>query len=270
MKVNNISQLFYKLTNIKPYRCNIIKDGITNKNYKIFTHQGIYVLRMPRKEMIAINYLNQEKVLKKVKDLNVEVIYYDNTGILITSFVKHNKKECIDFNLVVNKLKTLHSLDSSDIDDFDPFINLKEYKKVVNETLFNNEDKIINKAKTLYDRHLKVLCHNDVLLANFIKTSSSSYLIDYEYAGKNIALFDVVSFLSENNIDDENLQHKFLKMYYGKVDETLLNEVKIMYSFLDVLWTYWAKAMYIKYNEEVFNDIALEKTSRYNLIDDTY
>ena len=88
--------------------------------------------------------------------------------------------------------------------------------------------------------------------------------------GKNIALFDIVSFLSENNIDDENLQHKFLKMYYGKVDETLLNEVKIMYSFLDVLWTYWAKAMYIKYNEEVFNDIALEKTSRYNLIDDTY
>ena len=67
MKVNNISQLFYKLTNIKPYRCDIIKDGITNKNYKIFTHQGIYVLRMPRKEMIAINYLNQEKVLDFIR-----------------------------------------------------------------------------------------------------------------------------------------------------------------------------------------------------------
>ena len=268
--MNNISQLFYKLTNIKPYRCNVIKDGITNKNYKIFTTQGIYILRVPRKEMIGINFLNQGKVLKKVKDINVEVIYYDNNGILITSYVNHNKKECIDFNLVVNKLKTLHSLDSSDIDDFDPFINLIEYKKVVNETLFDNEDKIIEKAKTLYTKYSKVLCHNDVLLANFIKSSSNSYLIDYEYAGKNIALFDIVSFLSENNIDDENLQHQFLKMYYGKVDDTLLYEFKLMYSFLDVLWTYWAKAMYIKYNEEVFNDIALEKTSRYNLKDDTY
>ena len=85
--MNNISQLFYKLTNIKPYRCNVIKDGITNKNYKIFTTQGIYILRVPRKEMIGINFLNQGKVLKKVKDINVEVIYYDNNGILITSYV---------------------------------------------------------------------------------------------------------------------------------------------------------------------------------------
>jgi thiamine kinase-like enzyme len=107
------------------------------------------------------------------------------------------------------------SLDSSDIDDFAPFINLIEYKKVVNETLFDNEDKIIEKAKTLYTKYPKVLCHNDVLLANFIKSSSNSYLIDYEYAGKNIALFDIVSFLFENNIEGEEKQKQFIKQYFN-------------------------------------------------------
>ena len=41
--------------------------------------------------MIGINFFNQGKVLKKVKDINVEVIYYDNNGILITSYVKQIK-----------------------------------------------------------------------------------------------------------------------------------------------------------------------------------
>ena len=268
--MKSIKELFFKLTNIKPYRCNIIKDGITNKNYKIFTDDGIYVFRIPRNKMVGINHLNEQKVLQKVKDLNVEIVYFDESGILISKYVKHNKKECIDFQLVATKLKQLHSLDSSDIEDFDPFVNLNEYKKVVNKTIFKDEDIIINKAKQLYSKYDKVLCHNDVLLANFIKTSHQDYLIDYEYSGKNIALFDIVSFLSENNIDDYNLQKEFLCLYYDKVDETLENEIKLMYDFLDILWTYWAVAMYLLYNEEVFYNIALDKINRYKLKGDIY
>ena len=37
-----------------------------------------------------------------------------------------------------------------------------------------------------------------------------------------------------------------------------------MFSFLDILWGYWAKAMHIKYKEEIFEIIFNEKLNRYN------
>ena len=81
--------LFEKLTNIKGIKSYKLKDGITNINYKIKTLQGDYVIRIPRRGMVGINHFNQAKVLEKVKELNVEVIYYDGqTGILISKYVK--------------------------------------------------------------------------------------------------------------------------------------------------------------------------------------
>ena len=84
--MKKVLPLFYKLTKIKGIKSYKLKDGITNINYKVVTNQGDYVIRIPRNGMVGINYYNQAKVLKKVKELNVDVIYYDeNTGILITS-----------------------------------------------------------------------------------------------------------------------------------------------------------------------------------------
>lgn len=254
---------------IKPYRSYKIKDGITNINYKIFTNKGIFVMRVPRKDIVGINFKNQEKVLNLVKDINIDVIYYNaNTGVMISKFIDVNKNKKVSFDVVVKHLKKLHSINQTDIAEFDPFKLINTYKQIVNNSLFNNEEKVIEKAKEIYERYPRVLCHNDVLYANFLISKDKDYLIDYEYAGGNIALFDVVSFLSENNIDDESLKLSFINKYFDKVDDTLLNDTNTMFMFLDILWGYWANAMYIKYEEKVFYDIALEKLNRYNLKND--
>lgn len=262
--MQDVLKLFTSLTNIKANGYTIIKDGISNINYKIHTDDGQYVLRLPRENMIAIDYYNQGKVLKKVKHLNFDVVYYnDKNGILITKFTKL-KKELVSFNEVVNTLKHLHSLDVTDIEDFNPFINLNIYKNVIGKTIFDKEEVIIDKVKHLYSKYEKVLCHNDLLYANFCKDDKKLYLIDYEYSGKNIVLFDLVSFLSENNIDEQYHQD-FYNLYFDDVSDTLKQDIYLMSLFLDILWGYWGYAMYEKYHEQVFLDIACEKTHRYHL-----
>ena len=76
--MQDVLKLFTSLTNIKANSYTIIKDGISNINYKIHTDDGQYVLRLPRENMIAIDYYNQGKVLKKVEHLNFDVVYYND------------------------------------------------------------------------------------------------------------------------------------------------------------------------------------------------
>ena len=86
--------IFEKLTNITATNSKRIKKGITNINYKIFTNEGVFVMRMPRKNVVGINFTNQQKVLEKVSFLNVDVVCYDaSTGILITKYEKLIKKD---------------------------------------------------------------------------------------------------------------------------------------------------------------------------------
>ena len=263
--MTKILELFESLTNIKAFKYEVIKEGITNINYLIHTTEDIFVMRIPRDNMVGINYINQGKILNIVKDLNIEVIYYDeNTGIMISKYLNNVKKEKVSFDVVIKHLKKLHSINCSDIDDFDPFKLINTYKNIVKETLFKDEEKIILIAKEIYAKYPKVLCHNDVLFANFVITEDRNYMIDYEYSGMNIALFDIASFLSENNIDDINLQTLFINKYYGNVNKDLINDINYMFSFLDILWGYWAKAMHIKYKEEIFEIIFNEKLNRYN------
>lgn len=262
--MNNVLELFERLTNIKANKYELIKEGITNINYLIHSSNGVFVMRIPRTNMIGIDYINQGKVLKLVKELNVEVIFYDDsTGIMITRYLNNIAKEKVSFDVVVKHLKKLHSISCANLSDFDPFKLIDIYKAIVNDTLFKNEEKVIFKAKEIYNKYPKVLSHNDVLYANFISANNTYYLIDYEYAGGNIALFDIASFLSENNIDDISLQLQFINKYFDTVNDELFDDINLMFMFLDILWGYWAKAMYIKYQEEIFETIFNEKLNRY-------
>lgn len=263
--------LFYKLTNIKGHKSLKIKSGITNINYKVITDNGDFVIRIPRNNIVGLNRENEEKVIELVKDINVDVIYFDSkTGIMISKYVESKKRKQVSFDVMISHLKTLHSLNTDNISSFDPFELINTYSNVCGNKTFNKKEKVIEKAKIIYEKYPLVLCHNDLLYANCISTDNKEYLIDYEYAGKNVALFDIVSFLSENDIDDITSQIKFIKMYYKTIDTQLLSDINTMFLLLDMLWAYWGYAMYELYKEEIFLQIATSKHHRYNIRSYTY
>ena len=259
--------LFYKLTNIKGLKSYKIKSGITNINYKIKTDIGEFVIRIPRKDIIGLNRKNEEKVISVVKaiKLNVDIIYFDsNTGIMISKYVKTKKRKHVSLKVINEHLKKLHSLSVLDIEEFNPFKLIDTYSKYCDEKTFINKEIIINQSQNLYKKYPLVLCHNDLLYANCINSNDKEYLIDYEYAGKNIALFDIASFISENNIENLTSIKRLLKMYYGKVSDEMIKDINTMCLLLDMLWAYWGYAMYNIYNQKIFLDIAISKHQRFN------
>ena len=46
-----------------------------------------------------------------------------------------------------------------------------------------------------------VLCHNDLLAANFLDDGERLWLVDWEYAGYNTALFDIANLASNSHLD---------------------------------------------------------------------
>jgi len=259
--MKTIKDEFIRSTNIKPLFICKLNKGITNKNYIVYTFKGIYILRMPRNNMIGMDYTNQQIVLEKANDLNVEVVAYDsNTGIQITKYL-NGKKNKVNTSNIVSLLKELHAKNIENIKPFNPFKQIEIYKKEVKETLFDNELEILEKAKELYNKYSLVLCHNDVITDNFINNKNKNYLIDYEYAGLNIELFDVASYLSENELNEAQ-KEEFIKLYFNDVNKDILSDINTMIKMEDILWSYWAKAMYNISGEKVFIEIANTKIDR--------
>lgn len=266
---------FQSLTSIKGTSIQKIKEGITNDNYKInTTSQDCFVLRIPKKNQIGLNRNQEMRIIELLKNYNIDVpcLYFNpNTGVKITKYIQHKKIHSFfndnQLKQFIFELKKLHSISEESlqhIQDFDVFRTLETYKEEVQETLFLQEKQMIENVKKLYTKYPKVLCHNDLLYANILCCKKKIFLIDYEYAGKNIALFDLASFISENNIEDLKDQTIFLKEYFGTITVDLLKEFETMLLFEDLLWGYWAKMMNQKYQKKVYLTIYQKKSERYH------
>jgi thiamine kinase-like enzyme len=82
------------------------------------------------------------------------------------------------------------------------------------------------------------LCHNDLLPANVLLADDRLWIIDYEYAGMNHALFDLAN-LSVNCDLGEAADHRLLTAYDGDVSTRRLAQLalmKVMSEMREGLW----------------------------------
>ena len=113
--------------------------------------------------------------------------------------------------------------------------------KVIKEELIFMEENLKNRSDI-------VLCHNDLLLKNFIKGEKDVEVIDYEYSGYNYRAFDIVNHFNEwcgfevnwDIFPNEDTQRRFLKIYYenyygDKKGEIDMDE-KINQTLEDIKW----------------------------------
>ena len=270
----DLLDLFFKTTQIKPEQISPYPFGVSNDNYLVKTSQGEYFLRVPKTDNNGIDRKNEKQVIVNIKDLKIdaETIYFnDKNGIKITKKIKCKKvfSDYCDTNFLKSfslQLKKLHQASIDKIKPFEVFKLLNFYKEEINDKslTFFDEDYLLLKVRKLYEKYPLVLCHNDLLFANILTDNKKVYLIDYEYAGLNIELFDVMSFIKENNIDNLNQQIKIFKIYFEKLSIDLISDLNTMGLFLDLFWSYWAYMMYKKTNQQVFLDIFTLKYRRYH------
>jgi thiamine kinase-like enzyme len=82
------------------------------------------------------------------------------------------------------------------------------------------------------------LCHNDLLLANFIDAGSSVMIIDWEYAGLGSRYFDLGNFAAHNQLTDAE-ERLLLGHYFGELRPEDLRRLRLMRLVSDLREATW-------------------------------
>lgn len=237
-----------------------IHAGISNTSYLV---NDKYVVRIKNNAERFYSADHERTIMKKISSLNISerLINLDDTGNKVSEYIPNVvtfAPNPITVKEVANLLKALHTSNVRTLVHFKPFKRYHYYQKHSGETVpFKHEEIVIKKVKKMYHHSKYVLCHNDVVDNNLLFSNKKSYLIDYEFAGMNIAEFDLASFISENNIKDQRLVELFINTYHA-TDQQIAN-LPYMIMFLNLLWYYWAKYRYLETKESVYEKIFNEK-----------
>lgn len=266
MKVQElmIDQLITKLLKTSDYKLEKYQKGLSNNNYLLEVRNQKYIVRIPYEASAALFNRNHEaKVMKLCEDLDLEVIYFNNeNGIKITKFLSDvvDYDECLDIDKTQRAAKLIKTLHQKPVPDFtfNPIDKLNAYRNKVTKPILDLTpyETIITQIQAL-DEPL-VLCHNDLVAGNLLFSDKRDYLIDYEYAAANSPLFDVMSFISENNINEKQRQC-FYETYFDHIDDELLNKLNNWENFHNLLWCNWAMMMYEQLNSPIYQEIASAK-----------
>ncbi len=254
-----------QIKNVNLENATLLNEGISNESYLI---DNKYVFRYKKSDDDLFNKAKNEKiVLDKIKNYTFveKIIDYDvSTGQKLSLFIKDTTRltpNKLEAKLLVDVLKMLHKNIKVNF-SFKPFKRLYFYRKNVREKIDNNLEKaIINETKKLYKKYPLVFSHNDLVRGNMLFKNKQIYLLDFEYAGNNIELFDIASFLSENNIDNNELFDYFISQF-----NATKKEVITMIQFQNILWYYWAEYNFLVTKKTIFKKIAIEKKNRLNNI----
>lgn len=246
-------------------------DGFSNENFLV---NDAYVLRLPLPNGDPTISRKCEKIVYEViKPLNIseKVDYFDEkTGVKITKYVhnpiKYQNTPTKDEILSVCKsLKKLHKSNIEVPFEYNAMKKLQAYKKVIDEDMMLDpkyEKLVIKEVKKISKNEPLVLCHNDLVKGNLLFKFNGLTIIDWEYASMNCYLFDLASFISENNLSEEQEDY-FLSKYFGyKYSSRKKKMVDAFINFQDILFYYWALYLYKKRGNQIYFTIALDKLNR--------
>lgn len=237
--------------------------GLTNSNYVVDEFGVKYMVKHYSNHVTNNEFLNTSLV----SNFDVMSKYYGEDYKITLKLdaktfeqVKYSQENLIR---IASTVKRFHNSGIVSKNIFNPFEELEKYKKETQNQQFELEayNDVIKAAKTLWNASNKVFCHNDLVPGNIL-FGNKLYLIDWEYSGMNDPLFDVASFINENNLAGTSAENVFLTWYFDKVDSAIIENVEIYNKFQCVLWGQWANMMFDKTGNNKYNKILNDKLGR--------
>lgn len=266
-----IKEIFEKTMEKNVRTSSYLETGFNNKNYLI---NDAFVIRIPRENGDpTLDFSREEKLYKAIEPLSIsEKILNINTenGIKISKFV-HGTRKYVNtptneqILYVAKKLKKLHSSNVVVPFGYMMFNKLKVYKDGVDKSLYlneNYENKVLKEVRKIFAKTPMTICHNDLVKDNLLFKFNDVVLIDWEYGAMNNPYFDLASFVSENNLSEEQ-ENFFLSKYFGyKYNQIKKKRVDTFARFQDILFYYWALYLYTRRGDEIYKKIATIKAIR--------
>ena len=133
---------------------------------------------------------------KKIENDKYTFDYFDNIPFELN---KTNVK------LIANYVSDLHLTKSDNFSNFDVLNLYKKYKEVVKlpDNIVDIEKRILLKIENDIDNQEKSFCHNDLNPTNILSDGNEVKIIDFDFAGINYKIFDIVRFFSQNDLNLE-------------------------------------------------------------------
>ena len=217
----------------RPRQLQDLSGGLTNRNVKVTTQDGVYVARCTD---TSTNFLAIDRDAEYHNSVAAEragvgapvIDYRPDLGILLLGYVNGNTLSNDDFQRpgvlakVAAGCRALHS-GPRFRGSFDMFERQPQYLKTVLDNGFKIPSDYLEYADTFrrirdalraIDR-TTVPCNNDLLAENFIEDGDRVWIIDYEYSGNNDPCFELGNTWAECGLSTDQLD-ELVTAYYGR------------------------------------------------------
>jgi thiamine kinase-like enzyme len=234
-----------------------LTGGLTNRNYKVTTPEGSYVVRRSARVpgALAINREHEYRnsTIAAASGVGAPVVaYLPGDATLVIGFLDGRTLTDDDFSQpdvierVAASCRQLHG-GSRFVNEFDMFDIQDGYLRTVlaggyrlpeGYLEFESELARIRGALAVQSGPT-VACNNDLLAGNFIDDGDRIWLIDYEYAGNNDACFELGNIGSECHLAEDQLEH-LVTAYYGRRLVNKIARARLQALMSQYGWTLWA------------------------------
>ncbi len=232
-----------------------LPGGITNRNYRVDVDDRAYVVRIPgeRTELLGIDRAGEAEASRRAAELGLApavVAELPGVGTLVTEFVAGHPATTAELVApgvlegVARSIRRLHC--SGPIDAQFPIFRVVEWHArdaAVNggqvPAVYDELHATAARIERALGGEEAVPCHNDLLPANVLVAPDRHWLIDFEYAGMNVALFDLAN-LSVNCAFDEAVDRRLLLAYDGDDSDPRLARLGLMKVMSELREGMWA------------------------------
>jgi thiamine kinase-like enzyme len=217
--------------------------GMTNRNFKVTTDDGQFVLRIGGKdtELLGIDRNAEHTASKVAAELGLapEVLaFLEPEGYLVTRYVdgEVGRPGAERAGAALRRLHGGPPLPAR----FDSFRVVDAYRAIAEEhgvavpEGFAGARQIAGRIEQRRAAAPLLPCHNDLLSANFIDDGERLWIVDWEYAGMGDPFFDLGNFAVNNSLDDEG--EEALLGTYGSDDQEAVVLMRFMSDFREAMW----------------------------------
>jgi len=256
--------------------------GMTNRSYRTTLSSGkIVVVRIPgegTESIINREFERRSTELGCACGADTTLHYFGPEGVKVMDYIDgavtmtaEQLREPSNICACAEIFKKLHSTGVDTKVPFEVFDMARQYRGFIDNNHvelypdFEGVTAQVVALKRSVDAECDVRivpCHCDSLVENWVKDSTGRmYLIDWEYAGMNDAMWDLadVSIEAVFSANDDDL---LLAAYFGR--PATENEYKNFMAnkiYLDYLWTLWGKTR-VPFDGQFMEDYALNRYIR--------
>jgi thiamine kinase-like enzyme len=239
-----------------PRRITELPGGLTNRNFRVSTTTGEYVVRKFAGEanLLAIDRDHEHRnSVIAAESVGAPVIAYRPADrILVVGFIEGwtftdaSFTEPGNIKRVARACRKLHG-GKRFVNDFNMFDIQRQYLelcqnrgfKMPSDYLdFQPQIRQLRRALAVRDEGT-VPCNNDLLAGNFVDDGEWLWLIDYEYAGNNDPCFELGNIWSECHLGLDQLD-ELITCYYGKPLPGKFARAQLQGLMSRYGWTLWA------------------------------